>query len=130
VYADNDPIVLAAGQGADGRAPPTERELHPDAESEDTGKILQDAAGTWTQPAVAVCLQSCVLSSSKKGMTPGGRLRTLDGRHAVRIYLAVAHPANDVEQEVAPALRSEHGMGGTGRRRGDNRRSSVFGGCR
>jgi hypothetical protein len=113
VYADNDPIVLAHARVLLASAPEGAC-AYIDADIRDTGKILQDAAGTldFSRP-VAVCL-IMVLQFVPDGDDPWQVVRTLLDAMPSGSYLAVAHPANDVDQEVAPALRQlSTRMGGT-----------------
>jgi hypothetical protein len=113
VYADNDPIVLAHARVLLASAPEGAC-AYIDADIRDTGKILQDAAGTldFSRP-VAVCL-IMVLQFIPDGDDPWQVVRTLLDAMPSGSYLAVAHPANDVDQEVASALRQlSTRMGGT-----------------
>jgi S-adenosyl methyltransferase len=113
VYADNDPIVLAHARVLLASAPEGAC-AYIDADIRDTGKILQDAAGTldFSRP-VAVCL-IMVLQFVPDGDDPWKVVRTLLDAMPSGSYLAVAHPANDVDQGVAPALRQlSTRMGGT-----------------
>jgi trans-aconitate methyltransferase len=113
VYADNDPIVLGHARVLLASAPEGAC-AYINADIRDTGKILQDAAGTldFSRP-VAICL-IMVLQFVPDGDDPWQVVRTLLDAVPSGSYLAVAHPANDVDQEVAPALRQlSTRMGGT-----------------
>ena len=113
VYADNDPIVLAHARALLTSAPEGAC-AYIDADIRDTGKILQDAAGTldFSRP-VAVCL-IMVLQFVPDEDDPWQIVRTLVDAVPSGSYLAIAHPANDVDQEVTPALRQlSTRMGGT-----------------
>jgi hypothetical protein len=113
VYADNDPIVLAHARVLLASAPEGAC-AYIDADIRDTGKILQDAAGTldFSRP-VAVCL-IMVLQFVPDEDDPWQVVRTLLDAVPPGSYLAVAHPASDVDQEVTPALRQlSTRMGGT-----------------
>ena len=113
VYADNDPIVLAHARVLLASAPEGAC-AYIDADIRDTGKILPDAAGTldFSRP-VAVCL-IMVLQFVPDEDDPWQVVRTLLDAVPSGSYLAIAHPANDVDQEVTPALRQlSTRMGGT-----------------
>jgi S-adenosyl methyltransferase len=113
VYVDNDPIVLSHARAlltstAEGAC------AYIDADIRDAGKILQDAASTldFSRP-VAVCL-IMILQFVPDEDDPWQIVRTLMDAVPSGSYLAIAHPANDVDQYVGPALRQlSTRMGGT-----------------
>ena len=113
VYVDNDPIVLSHAQALLTSAPEGACD-YIDADLRDPGKILQAAASAldFTQP-VAVCL-IMVLQFIPDADDPWKITRTLIDAMPSGSYLALAHPASDVDQKVAPALRQlSTRMGGT-----------------
>jgi hypothetical protein len=113
VYVDNDPIVLTHAQALL-TSTPGGACAYIDADIRDTGKILQDAASTldFSRP-VAVCL-IMILQFVPDEDDPWKIVRTLMDAVPSGSYLVVAHPANDVDQEVGPALRQlSTRMGGT-----------------
>jgi len=113
VYADNDPIVLAHAKALLASAPEGAC-AYIDADIRDTGKISQDAAGPldFSRP-VARCL-IMVLQFVPDEDDPWRVVRTLLDAVPSGSYLALAHPASDVDQEVTPALRQlSTRMGGT-----------------
>jgi S-adenosyl methyltransferase len=113
VYVDNDPIVLSHARALLSSTPEGAC-AYIDADIRDSRKILQDAAATldFSHP-VAVCL-IMVLQFIPDEDDPWQIVRTLMDAVPSGSYLAVAHPANDVDQEVGPALRQlSTRMGGT-----------------
>jgi hypothetical protein len=113
VYVDNDPVVLSHAQALLTSDPEGACD-YIDADIRDPGKILKAAASTldFTQP-VAVCL-IMVLQFVPDADDPWKITRTLTDAMPSGSYLALAHPASDVDQEVAPALRQlSTRMGGT-----------------
>jgi S-adenosyl methyltransferase len=113
VYVDNDPIVLSHAQALLTSAPEGACD-YIDADIREPGKILQAAASTldFAQP-VAVCL-IMVLQFVPDADDPWTITRTLMDAMPSGSYLAIAHPASDVDKEVAPALRQlSTRMGGT-----------------
>jgi hypothetical protein len=85
-----------------------------DADIRDTGKILKDAANVldFSRP-VAVCL-IMILQFVPDEDDPVSIVRALVDAIPAGSYLAVAHPASDVDQHVGPALRQlSTRMGGT-----------------
>ena len=113
VYVDNDPIVLSHARALL-TSTPEGACAYIDADIRDTGKILQDAASTldFSRP-VAVCL-IMVLQFIPDEDDPWQLVRALMDAVPSGSYLAVAHPASDVDQHVGPALRQlSTRMGGT-----------------
>jgi len=113
VYVDNDPIVLSHAQAL----LTSTREgacAYVDADIRDTGKILKDAANLldFSRP-VAVCL-IMILQFIPDEDDPVSIVRALVDAIPSGSYLAVAHPASDVDQQVGQALRQlSTRMGGT-----------------
>ncbi len=101
VYVDNDPIVLSHAQALLTSAPGGRCD-YIDADLRDPGKILEAAASVldFTRP-VAVCL-IMVLQFIPDAEDPWKITRTLTDAVPSGSYLAIAHPASDVDQEVAP----------------------------
>jgi len=104
VYVDNDPIVLSHAQAL----LTSTREgacAYIDADLRDAAKILEEAAATLdlSRP-VAICL-IMVLQFIPDEDDPGQLVRTLMDAVPPGSYLAVAHPASDVDTGVAPAFR-------------------------
>jgi hypothetical protein len=113
VYVDNDPIVLNHAQALL-TSTPEGACAYIDADLRDTTKIIKDAADVldFSQP-VAVCL-IMVLQFIPDDDDPWQIARTLIDSVPAGSYLAVAHPASDVDREVGPALRQLNTrMGGT-----------------
>jgi len=113
VYVDNDPIVLNHAQALL-TSTPEGACAYIDADIRDTAKILKDAANVldFSEP-VAVCL-IMILQFVPDADDPWQIARTLMDSVPSGSYLAVAHPASDVDQEVGPALRQlSTRMGGT-----------------
>ena len=113
VYVDNDPIVLNHAQALLNSTPEGAC-AYIDADLRDTAKILKDAANVldFSQP-VALCL-IMVLQFIPDDDDPWQIVRTLMDAVPSGSYLAVAHPASDVDREVGPALRQLNTrMGGT-----------------
>ena len=104
VYVDKDPLVLvharalltSAGSGVCD---------YIDADIRDTGMILQAAAGVldFSRPA-GVCL-IMILQFIPDGDDPWAITRTLMNAVPPGSYLAISHPASDVDTELAQALR-------------------------
>ena len=113
VYVDNDPIVLSHAQAL----LTSTREgacAYVDADIRDTGKILKDAANVldFSRP-VGVCL-IMILQFIPDEDDPASIVRALIDAMPSGSYLTIAHPANDVDQYVGPALRQLNTrMGGT-----------------
>jgi len=104
VYVDNDPIVLNHAQAL----LTSTREgacAYVDADLRDAGKILQEATSTldFTQP-VAVCL-IMILQFIPDEDDPWQIVRALMDAVPPGSYLTVAHPASDVDLDIAPAFR-------------------------
>jgi len=104
VYVDNDPIVLSHAQAL----LTSTREgacAYVDADLRDAGKILQEATSTldFTQP-VAVGL-IMILQFIPDEDDPWQIVRTLMDAVPPGSYLTVAHPASDVDLDIAPAFR-------------------------
>jgi hypothetical protein len=104
VYVDNDPIVLSHARAlltstSEGAC------AYIDADIRNAGRILKEAAGTLdlSRP-VAVCL-IMILQFIPDEDDPWEITRTLMDGVPSGSYLVVAHPANDVDMVVAPALR-------------------------
>jgi len=113
VYVDNDPIVLNHAQALL-TSTPEGACAYIDADIRDTAKIVKDAANVldFSQP-VAVCL-IMILQFVPDDDDPWQIARALMDSVPSGSYLAVAHPASDVDQEVGPALRQlSTRMGGT-----------------
>jgi hypothetical protein len=113
VYVDNDPIVLSHAQALL-TSTPEGACAYVDADIRDTGKILKDAANLldFSRP-VAVCL-IMILQFIPDDDDPVAIVRALVDAIPSGSYLAVAHPASDVDQHVGPALRQlSTRMGGT-----------------
>ena len=113
VYVDNDPIVLSHAQALLASTPEGAC-AYVDADIRDTGKILKDAANVldFSRP-VAVCL-IMILQFVPDEDDPVSIVRALVDALPSGSYLAVAHPASDVDQHVGPALRQlSTRMGGT-----------------
>ena len=104
VYVDNDPIVLSHAQALL-TSTPEGACAYVDADIRDTGKILKDAANLldFSRP-VAVCL-IMILQFIPDEDDPVSIVRALVDAIPSGSYLAVAHPASDVDQHVGPALR-------------------------
>jgi hypothetical protein len=104
VYVDNDPIVLSHARALLTSAPEGAC-AYVDADIRSTGTILREAADIldFSRP-VAVCL-IMVLQFVPDQDNPWQIVRTLMDAVPSGSYLAVAHPASDVDQEVGPALR-------------------------
>jgi hypothetical protein len=113
VYVDNDPVVLAHARALL-TSTPEGACSYIDADIRDTAKIVHEAAGTldFSRP-VAICL-IMVLQFIPDEDDPWQLVRTLMGAVPSGSYLAIAHPASDVDQDVGPALRQLNTrMGGT-----------------
>ena len=113
VYVDSDPIVLNHAQALL-TSTPQGACAYIDADLRDTAKILKDAASVldFGRP-VAVGL-IMVMQFIPDDDDPWRIARTLMDSVPSGSYLAVAHPASDVDQEVGPALRQlSTRMGGT-----------------
>jgi hypothetical protein len=104
VYVDNDPIVLSHAKALL-TSTPEGACAYIDADIRNPGQILQEAAGTldFSQP-VAVCL-IMILQFVPDEDDPWKITRALMDAVPAGSYLVIAHPASDVDQEVAPALR-------------------------
>jgi len=113
VYVDNDPIVLSHAKALL-TSTPEGACAYIDADLRNAGQIVKEAAGTldFSRP-VAVCL-IMVLQFIPDEDDPWQITRTLLDAVPSGSYLVVAHPANDVDVVVAPALRQlSTRMGGT-----------------
>jgi len=113
VYVDNDPIVLSHAKALL-TSTPEGACAYIDADLRNAGQIVKEAAGTldFSRP-VAVCL-IMVLQFIPDEDDPWQITRTLMDAVPSGSYLVVAHPANDVDVVVAPALRQlSTRMGGT-----------------
>ena len=113
VYVDNDPIVLSHAKALL-TSTPEGACAYIDADIRNAGQIVKEAAGTldFSRP-VAVCL-IMVLQFIPNEDDPWQITRTLMDAVPSGSYLVVAHPANDVDVVVAPALRQlSTRMGGT-----------------
>jgi len=113
VYVDNDPIVLSHAKALL-TSTPEGACAYIDADIRNAGQILKEAAGTldFSRP-VAVCL-IMILQFIPDENDPWQITRTLMDAVPSGSYLVVAHPANDVDVVVAPALRQlSTRMGGT-----------------
>ena len=104
VYVDNDPIVLSHAKALL-TSTPEGACAYIDADLRNTGQILKEAAGTldFSRP-VAVCL-IMILQFIPDEEDPWQLTRALMDAVPSGSYLVVAHPANDVDVVVAPALR-------------------------
>jgi len=104
VYVDNDPIVLSHAKALLTSAPEGAC-AYIDADLRNTGQILKEAVGTLdlSRP-VAVCL-IMILQFIPDEEDPWQITRALMDAVPSGSYLVVAHPANDVDVVVAPALR-------------------------
>jgi hypothetical protein len=96
VYVDNDPVVLAHARAllvSDSR----ELTNYINADLRDTGKILEDAAGTldFSRP-VAIMLMA-ILQHIDDADNPYGIVARLLSAVPVGSYLALSHPASDIE---------------------------------
>ncbi len=113
VYVDNDPIVVSHAQALL-TSTPEGACAYVDADIRDTGKILKDAANVldFSRP-VGVCL-IMILQFIPDEDDPASIVRALIDAMPSGSYLTIAHPANDVDQYVGPALRQLNTrMGGT-----------------
>jgi hypothetical protein len=113
VYVDNDPIVLSHAKALL-TSTPEGACAYIDADIRNAGRILREAAGTldFSRP-VAACL-IMILQFVPDEDDPWAITRTLMDAAPSGSYLVIAHPASDVDQEVAPALRQlSTRMGGT-----------------
>ncbi len=114
VYVDNDPIVLSHAKALL-TSTPDGACAYIDADIRNAGQIVKEAAaGTldFSRP-VAVCL-IMILQFIPDEDDPWQITRTLMDAVPSGSYLVVAHPANDVDVVVAPALRQlSTRMGGT-----------------
>jgi hypothetical protein len=113
VYVDNDPIVLSHAKALL-TSTPDGACAYIDADIRNVGQIVKEAAGTldFSRP-VAVCL-IMILQFIPDEDDPWQITRTLMDAVPSGSYLVVAHPANDVDVVVAPALRQlSTRMGGT-----------------
>jgi S-adenosyl methyltransferase len=113
VYVDNDPIVLSHAKALLASTPEGAC-AYIDADIRNGGQIVKEAAGTldFSRP-VAVCL-IMILQFIPDEDDPWQITRTLMDAVPSGSYLVVAHPANDVDVVVAPALRQlSTRMGGT-----------------
>ncbi len=113
VYVDNDPIVLSHAKALL-TSTPDGACAYIDADIRNTGQILKEAAGTldFGHP-VAVCL-IMILQFIPNEDDPWQITRALMDAVPSGSFLVIAHPASDVDQEVAPALRQlSTRMGGT-----------------
>jgi hypothetical protein len=104
VYVDNDPIVLSHAKALL-TSTPEGACAYIDADLRNTGQIIKEAAGTldFSRP-VAVCL-IMILQFIPDEEDPWQLTRALMDAVPSGSYLVVAHPANDVDVVVAPALR-------------------------
>jgi hypothetical protein len=99
VYVDNDPVVLAHARtllaSAEGGAT-----AYVDADLRDTDKILAEAAGLldFSRP-VAVMLMA-ILQHIDNDEDPYGIVARLVGAVPSGSYLALSHPASDIETEA------------------------------
>ena len=112
VYVDNDPIVLNHAQALL-TSTPEGACAYIDADIRDTAKIVKDAANVLdVSEPVAVCL-IMILQFVPDDDDPWQIVRTLMDSVPSGSYLAVAHPASDVDQEVGPCRQLSTRMGGT-----------------
>jgi S-adenosyl methyltransferase len=112
-YVDNDPIVLSHAKALL-TSTPEGACAYIDADIRKPGEILREAADTldFSRP-VAVCL-IMILQFITNEDDPWQIARALMDAVPPGSYLVIAHPASDVDQEVAPALRQlSTRMGGT-----------------
>jgi hypothetical protein len=104
VYVDNDPIVLSHAQAllTSTRAGACS---YIDADLRDAATILKGAASTldFSEP-IGVCL-IMILQFLPDEDDPWQIVRTLMDAVPPGSYLTVAHPASDVDLEIAPAFR-------------------------
>jgi S-adenosyl methyltransferase len=99
VYVDNDPVVLTHARAllvSDDRG----RTNYVDADLRDTGRILAEAALTldFSQP-VAIMLMA-ILQHIDEAEDPYAIVATLVGAVPPGSYLAISHPAGDIETEA------------------------------
>ena len=112
VYVDNDPLVLAHGRAlltstVEGVA------SYVEADAADPAAILEEARATldFGQPVAVVLLD--VLNFIEDGARVGEILRTLRAAMAPGSYLAVMHPASDLDASLAAAARRWNQMAAT-----------------
>jgi S-adenosyl methyltransferase len=105
VYVDNDPVVLAHARalltsGAQGVT------SYLDADLRDTGRVLSAAAGLldFSRP-VAVMLMA-ILQHVDEADDPCAIVATLLGALPAGSYLALSHPASDIEAEAQGEMAS------------------------
>jgi hypothetical protein len=96
VYVDNDPIVLTHARAllASGPSGITD---YADADLRDTAKVLSEAARTldFTQPVAVMLLGILHMIPSQDD--PGAMVGTLIGAVPPGSFLAISHPASDID---------------------------------
>ena len=99
VYVDNDPVVLAHARALLTSGPHGVTS-YVDADLRDTGRVLSAAAGTldFSRP-VAVMLMA-ILQHVGDAENPYAIVATLLGALPAGSYLALSHPASDIEAEA------------------------------
>jgi hypothetical protein len=104
VYVDNDPIVLSHARALL-TSTPEGACSYIDADIRDAAKILAEAESVldFSRP-IGICL-IMILQFVPEEDGPWRVVRTLLDACPPGSYLALSHPANDVDQEVVPALR-------------------------
>ncbi len=103
VYVDNDPVVLAHARALLTSGPHGVTS-YLDADLRDTGRVLSAAAGTldFSRP-VAVMLMA-ILQHVDNAAEPYAIVATLLGALPPGSYLALSHPASDIEAEAQGEL--------------------------
>jgi hypothetical protein len=99
VYVDNDPVVLAHARALLTSGPHGVTS-YVDADLRDTGRVLSAAAGTldFSRP-VAVMLMA-ILQHVDEAENPYAIVATLLGALPAGSYLALSHPAADIEADA------------------------------
>jgi trans-aconitate methyltransferase len=100
VYVDNDPVVLAHARALlTSTSAPTS---YVDADARDTGKILAAAAETLDLSQPVGLMMIAVLHCIPDDSDPYGLVGALVAALPSGSYLAISHPASDINTDVVP----------------------------
>ena len=104
-YVDNDPIVLAHARALL-TSTPEGACAYLDADLKDTGKILQEAARTldFSRPVAAISLLTLHAISDEDD--PHGIVARIMDAVPAGSYLAISHPASDIEPDKVSGLQT------------------------
>ena len=100
VYVDNDPIVLAHARAL--LTSTTAATSYVDADARDTGKILAAAAQTLDLSQPVGLMMIAVLHCIPDDNDPYGLVSELLAALPAGSYLAISHPASDINTDVVP----------------------------